>query len=110
MQLAYQDYIFCRVLKICMDSTQTYLKNKDGYTAFPRMPLPAQASEKKKILWSSLMCALYVNVHVPYMLMLTQISFKIPLLYYTFTFYLLFYEAINSTFSLQFFVPVCTFF
>ena len=28
------------------------------------------------------MYALYVNVHVPYMLMLTQISFKIPLLYY----------------------------
>lgn len=58
------------------------------------------------------MCVLYVNVHVhvPYMLMLIQISFKIPLPYYTFTFYLLFYEAINSTFSLQFFVPVCTFF
>lgn len=56
------------------------------------------------------MCALYVNVHLPNMLMLTQISFKIPLLYYTFTFYLLFYEAIDSTFSLQFFVPVCTFF
>ena len=56
------------------------------------------------------MYALYVNVHVPYMLMLTQISFKIHFIYYTFTFCLLFYEAINSTLSLQFFIPVCTFF